>query len=59
MSWLMSNLLLSCYISALTRLSILVLFSLSKIAGKNSEFQNAYKQEEVHFTIWNNLFGTE
>ena len=59
MSWLMSNLLLSWYISALTRLSILVLFSLSKIAGKNSEFRNAYKQEEVHFTIWNNLFGTE
>lgn len=59
MSWLMSNLLLSWYISALTKLSILVLFSLSKISGKNSEFQNAYKQEEAHFTIWNNLFGTE
>lgn len=59
LSWLMSNLLLSWYISVLTRLSILVLFSLSKISGENSEFQNAYKQEEAHFTIWNNLFGTE
>lgn len=44
-SWLMSNFLLSWYIAALTRLSILVLFSLSKIPGKNSEFQNAYEQE--------------
>lgn len=59
MFWLISNLLLSWYISALTRLSILVLFSLSKISGKNSEFQNAHKQEEAHFTIWNSLFGTE